>query len=354
MGRHFWLRAESKENEFRRALTPQDCKKMLEHGHSITVEDWQDSIIPTQDYQAAGCSIAPAGSWVDAPSDTIIVGLKALPHDISTFNHTHIYFSHSYKEQDGWKELLGKFKAGGGKIIDLEYMVDERGRRVAAFGYWAGYVGASLGALFDYTDKEQVDQAVSELNRHQNFNRKEELIKFIEKFKPEQKRKAIIIGSLGRSGRGATEALTALGYQLTKWDIEETKKGGPFTEILDHHLFVNCVLAMHPMPPFITHDLLKENRVLNSISDVSCDPDSDCNMVPLYKVATTLEQPFHLIPSASGEIKLIAIDNLPSILPYESSTDFSTQLHPYLVNYDENHGPVAEALKQFNKFVNLV
>ena len=30
---------------------------------------------------------------------------------------------------------------------DLEYLVDGEQRRVAAFGYWAGYAGAALGLL---------------------------------------------------------------------------------------------------------------------------------------------------------------------------------------------------------------
>lgn len=41
----------------------------------------------------------------------------------------------------GWKELLGRFIRGGGSIWDMEYLTDENGRRVAAFGRSAGFIG---------------------------------------------------------------------------------------------------------------------------------------------------------------------------------------------------------------------
>ena len=46
----------------------------------------------------------------------------------------------------------------------------------------------------------------------------------------------LIIGALGRCGRGAVDLCKAAGLsdsQLLKWDLEETKKGGPFKEIKD-------------------------------------------------------------------------------------------------------------------------
>ena len=137
MSKIFWLRSESKKNEYRRALTPDSCEKIIASGHKVIVEDWKESIIPTSDYKNVGCEIMPDGSWAtDAPSKAIIIGLKALPENITNFKHTHIYFAHCFKEQDGWQELMTKFKNGGGKIVDLEFMVDDNGRRTNAFGYW--------------------------------------------------------------------------------------------------------------------------------------------------------------------------------------------------------------------------
>jgi saccharopine dehydrogenase (NAD+, L-lysine-forming) len=349
MSKSFWLRAETKENEFRRALTPDSCKKIIEAGHKVTVEDWKDSIIPTSKYQEVGCEIVPEHSWMEAPKDTIVVGLKALSNAPSQYIHTHIYFAHCYKEQDGWSELLSKFKTGEGKIIDLEFMVDDNGRRTNAFGYWAGYVGASLGAL--YAKCSDSNDVTKKLQAQKQFPDKQDLLDFV-KNNTTGPGSGIIIGRSGRSGTGAYDFLSSLGWKVTGWDMEETKKGGPFKEILEHDLFVNCVLAMKPMAPFITKDLVSTpGHNLKMISDVSCDPDSDCNMVPLYEKATTLSEP---IVKVTEQTSLTAIDNLPSILPKESSYDFSSQLENYIINYNENEGPVARALEHFKKHVSLV
>lgn len=349
MGRVFWLREETKGNEFRRPLAPNDCKKLIEAGHSVVVEDWPESIIPTEEYTQLGCKKAEAGSWKDSPKETLIVGLKALPKTLPPLIHTHVYFAHAFKQQEGWKDLLGKFESDGGKIVDLEYMVNDQGRRVAAFGHWAGYVGAALGALL--TDNKDLDSSLQQLAHQKYFPRKEQLIDFIKSYQQRSDKKAMIIGSRGRSGQGATNALEALGYKVTGWDMEETAKGGPFPEILEYDLFVNCVLALSKMPPFINRELLQNNKNLKVISDVSCDPDSECNMVPLYNVATTLEKVYHNIESSTGIVKLTAIDNLPSILPYESSLDFSSQLVEHLLNFDENSGAVKNALSSYKQAV---
>ncbi len=54
-------------------------------------------------------------------------------------------FAHCYKQQAGWKEILSRFVIGKGLLLDLEFLVDEKGRRVAAFGYHAGFAGSALG-----------------------------------------------------------------------------------------------------------------------------------------------------------------------------------------------------------------
>jgi hypothetical protein len=42
-------------------------------------------------------------------------------------------------------ELMQRFVVGGGDLWDLEFLVNEQGRRVAAFGKSAGVVGMALG-----------------------------------------------------------------------------------------------------------------------------------------------------------------------------------------------------------------
>jgi len=45
--------------------------------------------------------------------------------------HTHVQFAHCYKQQGGWEKVLGRFARGKGTLLDLEFLTDDKGRRVA-------------------------------------------------------------------------------------------------------------------------------------------------------------------------------------------------------------------------------
>ena len=141
---HLWVRAEQRANEDRVGLTPEGTAKLIAAGIAVTVEDSQTRCIPIDRYADAGATIAEENSWPEAPVDAIIFGLKELPDDGTPLPHRHIMFGHAYKGQPAGRVLLDRFKAGGGTLYDLEYLVDESGKRVAAFGYWAGYAGAAV------------------------------------------------------------------------------------------------------------------------------------------------------------------------------------------------------------------
>ena len=139
---HLWVRAEQRPNEERVGLTPEGAAQLIAKGIRVTVEESHNRAIPIDGYRAAGCEIAAENTWPSAPADSIIFGLKELPEDGTPLPHRHIMFGHAFKGQHAGRRLLQRFKAGGGTLYDLEYLVDETGRRVAAFGYWAGYAGA--------------------------------------------------------------------------------------------------------------------------------------------------------------------------------------------------------------------
>lgn len=144
---HLWVRAEQRANEDRVGLTPDGAKALIDAGFRLTVEASTTRILPLDGYVAAGADTAPEGSWPDAPEDAIIFGLKELPDDGTPLRHRHIMFGHAYKGQPAGQILLQRFAAGGGTLYDLEYLLDEAGRRVAAFGYWAGYAGAAVALM---------------------------------------------------------------------------------------------------------------------------------------------------------------------------------------------------------------
>ena len=117
----------------------------------MTVEKSTQRIFDDADYaKIPSVKMVEEHTWArhreQVPKDAIVIGLKELPeNDSSPLEHTHIFFAHCYKQQAGWKEVLGRFVSGKGTLLDLEFLVDERGRRVAAFGYHAGFAGAAIG-----------------------------------------------------------------------------------------------------------------------------------------------------------------------------------------------------------------
>ena len=346
---HLWVRAEQRQNEDRVGLTPAGAAALLEAGLRVTVEESASRAIPLQGYIDAGCEIAAENSWPDAPQDAIIFGLKELPDDGTPLPHRHIMFGHAFKGQHSGKELLRRFREGGGTLYDLEYLVDETGRRVAAFGYWAGYAGAAVtlkawaaqqrdeicGPVGVYKDKHAL---LADLGGE---------LDAISMDRPT----AIVIGALGRVGTGAADLCEAMGVSVTKWDMTETASGGPFPQILDHDLFLNCIFARPGTPVFVPQEALGAVRKLTAIGDVACDPDSDYNPVPVYDRATTWDAPALRVAEAPV-LDVMAIDNLPSMLPAESSEDYADQLLASLLTLpDLNSGVWGRAKAVFDEHV---
>ena len=81
---------------------------------------------------------------------------------------------------------------------------------------------------------------------------------------------------------------------IIKWDLDETAKGGPFQEILDVDIFVNCIYLTTPIPSFLTEEQINsmgKSRRLRIVVDVSCDTTNPNNPIPIYSVNTTFSEP---------------------------------------------------------------
>ena len=354
---HLWVRAEQRSNEARVGVTPGGAKTLIDAGLRVTVEHSTQRAIALDGYRAAGCDIAPENTWPEAPNDAVIFGLKELPEDGTALHHRHIMFGHAYKGQHGGRTLLRRFKVGGGTLYDLEYLVDENNRRVAAFGYWAGYTGAAIsvkcwadqqrgrltGAIGAFANKQAL---LSDLTRA--------LAADAANIAPNRLPRAIVIGALGRVGTGAADLCRDLGIEVTKWDIAETARGAPFPEILTHNIFLNCILARPETPVFVPASALSDPRQLSVIGDIACDPDSDYNPILVYDQATTWHNPA-LRVHQTPPLDVMAIDNLPSLLPVESSQDYAAQLLPVLNQLAKlDHGIWGRAAATFQSHVSGV
>ncbi|MBU2992097.1 saccharopine dehydrogenase [Octadecabacter sp. 1_MG-2023] len=322
-----WMRHESRANEARAPLTPDGAKQMIAKGWRVVVETAPHRCIPDSAYFDVGCEAAAAGSWVDAPSDAIILGLKELPEDGAPLRHRHIMFGHAYKGQASGRVLLDRFKANGGTLLDLEYLVDGTGRRVAAFGYWAGYAGAALSVMA--LGAQHRGEVMASVDAFTSATALAETAKSSVTGTPN----ALIIGALGRVGTGASDLCRAAGITPTGWDMAETAHGGPFPEILGFDILLNCILAHDGAPVFVQADAGQTPRKLSVIGDIACDPESEFSPIKVYDRATSWAVPT-VRAHQDPPLDVMAIDNLPSLLPVESTDDFAHQLLPHLLELE--------------------
>ncbi|VTT56488.1 unnamed protein product [Fusarium fujikuroi] len=320
------LRSETKPLERRSPLSPSTAKALLDAGYVVRVEESPDRIYKIDEFRAVGAEIVPTGSWVNAPKGDIILGLKEIEADgnINVAAYLHSFCSR-------------------GLLYDLEFLTDEDGRRVAAFGYWAGFAGTALALLSWAHQLLNPGVPQGRVPVVVSASALTELVKG----KVDAARSAndgahprlIVIGALGRCGKGAITAAEAIGVtDILKWDIAETSMGGPFPEVASSDIFVNCVyLGSNKIPPFTTFKALSApDRRLRVICDISCDTNSENNPIPVYSSYSSFENP--TVPASEHidgpELRIIAIDHLPTMVARESSDEYSSLLLPSLLTLD--------------------
>jgi len=147
-------------------------------------------------------------TWPSAPTSVPIIGLKELQESTDPLPHTHIQFAHCYKQQGGWSKVLSRFHRGGGTLYDLEFLNDAQGRRVAAFGFHAGFAGAAAGALALAAQRKGGDLGL--LTPYENETA---MVDDVKKLLGGSGKgvKALVIGALGRCGRGAVDLFRKIG-----------------------------------------------------------------------------------------------------------------------------------------------
>eukprot|EP01104_Vermistella_antarctica_P007417 TRINITY_DN1828_c0_g1_i1.p1 TRINITY_DN1828_c0_g1~~TRINITY_DN1828_c0_g1_i1.p1 ORF type:complete len:433 (+),score=72.55 TRINITY_DN1828_c0_g1_i1:165-1301(+) len=351
---HYWIRAEAKPFERRTPVMPRDVKVLVDRGHSVTVEKSVDRCVKDEEYASvAGVKMAEEGSWQsDAPSDAVVLGLKELPHGDTRLKNDHIYFAHCYKHQGGWKEILARHQDH--QLFDMEFLC-KGGRRVAAFGKSAGFVGMAVGIL-NWCHQQQIAKAgvegkadgpanplLSALDCH-DYETYNDLVAFVQSkldaaralSDSSEPPSILVIGALGRCGYGAVDMASRVGINAIKWDLAETKAGGPFPQLLDVDVLVNCIFLSQPITPFLTMDMLAtKGRKLSTMVDISCDTSNPHNPVPVYRSNTTFDKPAMRVIDGSNPFDVVSIDHLPSLVPRESSDEYSELLAPYLAAYDD-------------------
>ncbi|MBN2689133.1 MAG: saccharopine dehydrogenase [Gammaproteobacteria bacterium] len=335
--KHIWIRKEYKQDEKRVAITPNDARVLIENGLKITVEEHDDRFFPVEEYSKAGCDIVPGDSWQNAPSDVYVLGLKELPNVNSPLPGNHVYFAHAFKGQPGSDKLLKRFQQGGGNLYDLEYLTDQDGKRVAAFGFYAGICAVAVGIEIWCKAENGISPQKISQKYYSSFSY---MLDHLEKHLKSVNAipNILVIGPSGRCGKGAISLLDELKLPYTCLDREDRQDVELVQRCIEKsNIIINSVCA-HKVgqEKLITKERL--NRLANNtnIVDLACEPFSDNNLIDIYDEITTFASPVKAIECDGKNVFLSAIDHIPSYLPKESSEYFSSKLTPCILQYKDN------------------
>lgn len=372
------------------AISPQQCAYLADKFDlEICVESSPIRCFTDEEYKEVGMRVVN-----ELPECDVYLGVKEVPIDRLRTGGTYFFFSHTIKKQSYNRKLLQALIDKKVRMIDYEVLKDEKGKRVIAFGHFAGMVGAHNGvmALGKKTGAFDIPRMNSffEYTNVKAFYKTLNLPYF----------KTVLTGN-GRVGQGALEVLLDLGIsqvspedflektydkpvftQLEISDYAKTKDKSPFkkqrfyanpesfeskfisfTKVAD--LFINGIYWDNRAPRFFTiEDIEKDSFKIKVIADVTCDI-APISSVPTTIKASTIKDPVfgfdrkkkkETVAYLPGTIDMMTIDNLPSELPRDASSAFGEMFINYvlegLLNEQEgtmitgatitNHGALTE------------
>ncbi|MFH6984616.1 NAD(P)-dependent oxidoreductase [Marinoscillum luteum] len=342
------------------ALTPYQARQVMERFPEVDLVAQTSDIrcFTDQDYLNEGIHV------VDTVDDCdILLGVKEVPIPNLIANKTYFFFSHTIKKQPYNQPLIREVISKKIRLIDYETLTDETGKRIIAFGRWAGIVGAyngiwTFGKRYNLFDIRRASECFD----------LEDLKTEYEKVKLPAIKIALTGG--GRVAKGAMEVLHGMNIrkvtpaafieeqfdypvftQLNTRDYHVRKDGGEFSrhefydnpelydaDFLKYAKVTDLLIAAafwDPNSPvlFKREDILKNDFKINIVADITCDIEGS---IPSTKKPSTIEDPvYDYNPSDNevesaftdeGNITVMAVDNLPCELPRDASESFGNEL----------------------------
>jgi alanine dehydrogenase len=342
------------------ALTPYQARQVMERFPEVDLVAQTSDIrcFTDQDYLNEGIHV------VDSVDDCdILLGVKEVPIPNLIANKTYFFFSHTIKKQPYNQPLIREVISKKIRLIDYETLTDETGKRIIAFGRWAGIVGAyngiwTFGKRYNLFDIRRASECFD----------LEDLKTEYEKVKLPAIKIALTGG--GRVAKGAMEVLHGMNIrkvtpaafieeqfeypvftQLNTRDYHVRKDGGEFSrhefyenpelydaDFLKYAKVTDLLIAAafwDPNSPvlFKREDILKTDFKINIVADITCDIEGS---IPSTKKPSTIEDPvYDYNPSDNevesaftdeGNITVMAVDNLPCELPRDASESFGNEL----------------------------
>jgi saccharopine dehydrogenase (NAD+, L-lysine-forming) len=148
--------------------------------------------------------------------------------------------------------------------------------------------------------------------------------------------KIAVVGPNGRCGVGVINVLTYFNIEFDKINREDTKKN-----LQEYDIIFNCIV----LDKKLNETWFDNNTIFTksiTIVDISCDYNSINNPIKLYEKLTTWKNPVY---SYSYNVDIISINNLPSLLPKDSSDEFSEILVGLILKF--NNEPIWENNKAY-------
>lgn len=323
MKKKIYIRKEINSKELRAPLVPSDVKKLIDLDYCVIVQSSPFRFFHDDEYENSGAIITNLEWYNEKFNDYLIIGIKELDNLDKLNSHTHLYFSHSYKNQNGSEQILIQFKNSKSKLYDFEYFLNQIDTRLISFGYYAGYVGGILG-LAQYFLKLS-NSNLDKLNPYKTTNNLLNIvnIKLLNEINTNYKIKVGLIGPKGKTGQGVCDVLKYFGIEYEPIYRQTSKNNLIYYDIL-----YNCI-CLNPEQNEIWFDSNTKFKKNIIIVDISCDCTKPNNPIKIYSSPTNWDNPIYK-PNEFTDI--IAIDNLPSLLPSDSSIYFSNILINLLTN----------------------
>lgn len=355
------LREEKTPEDNRVPLTPSQCRTLMEEYSNIwvAVQPSESRCYTDDEYRYQGIAVRENLSDCD-----LLLGVKEIPPHLLIPNKTYMIFSHTIKKQAHNRKLLRAVLEKKIRLIDYECLKDEKGKRIIAFGRWAGIVGAynTIRAIGLRTGRFDM------LPMHECHNFAEAQKEFAKLDLPPWK---IVLSGDGRVSEGAAFLLDIMKirkvdpHSFVYKEFDEVvytqlhskdmfyRDGHEEFDPLDYHLhpqlyrssffpftraadvFINGIYWDKRIPVFFNREQMEEKDFnIKIIGDITCDIAPEAS-VPSTLFASTIAEPFFGYDPETGtqtdpfngkSVDIMSIDNLPNELPRDASEDFGNML----------------------------
>ena len=386
---------ESRKDESRTPLVPKhiiDLKKLFPY-IKIIIQPSNKRCFRDEEYLQVGATISE-----DLKTCDLILGVKEIDANNLINDKKYLFFSHTSKIQSDnsaaaqgtpgmdKKKLLKAILNQNIILIDYENIRNQKGARYLGFGRFAGIIGCynSLALLENFVKNAQLPRAF-EIN---NYKSLKEIIK-----KKKFSKTRILITGDGRVAKGALELLKFTNInQVSKENFLNNKFDEPifcnlktadyvksnlienfelqhfiknpskYNSVAEKYLEnTNLLISAHywdPLSPkiFDLKNLHKFNK-LKVIGDITCDINGS---IPTTLKSTSIKNPYFYfdkdtnneINKSNDALAIMAVDNLPSELPRDSSEEFGNgivkEVLPYFINSDDKRIHNATIIKNGN------